>query len=615
MYIGAVFVVKVYKIDRLMHFLTMHTIICFHVFYINMSGKVFVVGDIHGRLSALNEVLDKSGFDNDMDKLISLGDVCDGGSQTKGVINRLLEIKDRVDILGNHDCLTPDSEALTRRGWMQYQELQEDDSVFSFNPETMRGEWMPITNVIVKHHDGDMISISTKRCKMFATPTHRVICQKRVGNSRSWTYSDAQYIRARDLVGRIRVTTCSDTANPGYELSDEKLKLAAWILTDGHITRKHGYITIYQSKSEGICEIRDLLDSLGYKYTETSRQRNITRICNRDLVNIAKPQHEFHINAESSSEIRKYVSTKTILPDWSILLSTRQFRVMLDGLIRGDGSRYRGNKRGTSILYGTHNFLSSVQSHCVTHGITATMAEDTRGNSRLNICTRDTVEFDCNKTVSKGRYDGIVWCIETPLTNFMVRYKGTCYFTGNSWFRTWVIGDELSPYAKIRTLWEPQGGIWTQKSYDFNPTNVTNDHIEFLRNMKPYHIDRCNRVFVHGGFNHKIPIELQSVHDVTWDRKLINYAKYREIKQFAHVFVGHTTTQIFKKNGAGITTPIQRHNLTMCDTGAGWTGRLSLVNVENPLEFYQSRFQVPNYESAEGDGSDYSYGRSCGRMI
>lgn len=68
-----------------------------------MTGKCFCIGDIHGKLTALNEVLDISGFDDDNDQLITMGDVVDGGEHTKGVVDRLLQIKDRIDIRGNHD--------------------------------------------------------------------------------------------------------------------------------------------------------------------------------------------------------------------------------------------------------------------------------------------------------------------------------------------------------------------------------------------------------------------------------------------------------------------------------------------------------------------------------
>jgi serine/threonine protein phosphatase 1 len=64
--------------------------------------RCFCIGDIHGRLSALNEVLAKADFNDDKDRLITLGDIVDGGDHTKECIDRLLQIKDRIDVRGNH---------------------------------------------------------------------------------------------------------------------------------------------------------------------------------------------------------------------------------------------------------------------------------------------------------------------------------------------------------------------------------------------------------------------------------------------------------------------------------------------------------------------------------
>lgn len=65
--------------------------------------KRFVIGDIHGRDAALKDVLQKSKLDYDTDLLIVLGDVVDGGTGTKQVIDELLKIKNLVYIYGNHD--------------------------------------------------------------------------------------------------------------------------------------------------------------------------------------------------------------------------------------------------------------------------------------------------------------------------------------------------------------------------------------------------------------------------------------------------------------------------------------------------------------------------------
>ena len=69
----------------------------------NNLYKTFVIGDIHGANKALEEVLEKSNFDYDNDTLISLGDLCDGYSETPQVIETLMKIKNLVSIIGNHD--------------------------------------------------------------------------------------------------------------------------------------------------------------------------------------------------------------------------------------------------------------------------------------------------------------------------------------------------------------------------------------------------------------------------------------------------------------------------------------------------------------------------------
>lgn len=65
--------------------------------------NTFVIGDIHGGFKGLQQVLEKSKFDKDTDTLITLGDYCDGWSETVEVIEELLTIKNLIPILGNHD--------------------------------------------------------------------------------------------------------------------------------------------------------------------------------------------------------------------------------------------------------------------------------------------------------------------------------------------------------------------------------------------------------------------------------------------------------------------------------------------------------------------------------
>lgn len=68
-----------------------------------MKYKRYVVGDIHANHKALKQVLKESKFNYNEDKLIVIGDVCDGYNESYEVVEELLKIKNIIFIIGNHD--------------------------------------------------------------------------------------------------------------------------------------------------------------------------------------------------------------------------------------------------------------------------------------------------------------------------------------------------------------------------------------------------------------------------------------------------------------------------------------------------------------------------------
>lgn len=72
-----------------------------------MADKVFAIGDIHGYLQSLDCLLDIIQPDA-KDLVVTLGDLVDRGPDSKGVIERLLKVRDSfhlVPLRGNHDIM------------------------------------------------------------------------------------------------------------------------------------------------------------------------------------------------------------------------------------------------------------------------------------------------------------------------------------------------------------------------------------------------------------------------------------------------------------------------------------------------------------------------------
>lgn len=68
-------------------------------------SRTFVIGDIHGAHIPLQQCLERCGFRRGIDKLRTVGDLCDGWPFVYECIEILLSIpeEDRIDIIGNHD--------------------------------------------------------------------------------------------------------------------------------------------------------------------------------------------------------------------------------------------------------------------------------------------------------------------------------------------------------------------------------------------------------------------------------------------------------------------------------------------------------------------------------
>lgn len=69
--------------------------------------KIFAIGDIHGCLTKLQKLMDLLPLDPRRDTLVFLGDYIDRGPDSKGVIDYLLELKQKVAnvvfLSGNHE--------------------------------------------------------------------------------------------------------------------------------------------------------------------------------------------------------------------------------------------------------------------------------------------------------------------------------------------------------------------------------------------------------------------------------------------------------------------------------------------------------------------------------
>ncbi len=192
-------------------------------------------------------------------------------------------------------------------------------------------------------------------------------------------------------------------------------------------------------------------------------------------------------------------------------------------------------------------------------------------------------DFDNDTLISLGdlvdRGSDPIEVIET-----LSKIKKFIHILGNhdEWCYQYLLNKDQPPE------WISQGGKSTLNAY-LNNQVYQERHISFFEKARLYYIDDANRLFVHGGFNPRIPFNQQIYNKelLTWDRSLVltamEYEQYNQtFSEFSEIFVGHTPTQFIKEN-----IPKKFGNLWMLDTGVYISGLLSIMDIETK-EFWQS---------------------------
>ncbi|TGD82927.1 metallophosphoesterase family protein [Hymenobacter wooponensis] len=182
---------------------------------------------------------------------------------------------------------------------------------------------------------------------------------------------------------------------------------------------------------------------------------------------------------------------------------------------------------------------------------------------------------------------------ETPeCVELLLRIPNSIWLQGNHdwWVAEWM-ATEL-PLERAYRIWLRQGGEATYMAYQRGPKEQIKKHFQaFFAKQRPYFEDENRNLYVHGGYDPTISIAKQEPFDLIWNRDLWRYGQ--EAHHYTECFIGHTPTW------PASTLPCQRANVWNLDQGAGYSGRLSLMNVRTK-EFVQSDAVPELYPGVKG---------------
>ena len=220
---------------------------------------------------------------------------------------------------------------------------------------------------------------------------------------------------------------------------------------------------------------------------------------------------------------------------------------------------------------------------------------DIHGSNKalLQVLERSGFDKESDLLISLGDiadgWNEVPECVDTLLSiKNLIAIRGNHDVWCHDWFEM----------GATPLIWTQQGGKATLDAYVRTGKMTEDSHKAFWKDQVDWYIDDENRLFIHAGWDYvegfpegaKLKVNAGSIaKECHWDRSLLEGArsafgdknrpgKFKALEQFKEIYIGHTAM-----NGE----PKQFGNLWNLDTGAGWNGQLTIMDIDTK-EFWQS---------------------------
>jgi hypothetical protein len=352
------------------------------------------------------------------------------GTMTRTLATMFMKLCERYATRSNWRgyCVDTETEALTQRGWLRENEITEDDTILSYENNDLT--WSKIKSIYRGEFDGLMHKLTNRGIDALITPGHKIVTNRGL--------VPVEYLLQSDKI--IMLGNPVKTNNePKY--SNSMVELLGWILAEGNYQPKKQLVTIYQNEGVYADRIRVCLNTLNFKFSESTGRKNIS----------------FLLNRPASNKIFSILPVKNLSMEFILDLTLAQRELLINTMVDGDGwSRSSGwsytQKNATHVdLFQALCAISGhkTNSHFATHKSFGKQVSYFNINKFASNTTNVTsIDFHGGSRNGRGligrgkathpnqpttHYTGIVWCPETEYGCFVARRAGKVYLTGNTY--------------------------------------------------------------------------------------------------------------------------------------------------------------------------------------
>ena len=387
----------------------------------------------------------------------------DHGTMTRTLAHMFMKLCERYATRSNWRgyCVDAETQALTQRGWLGIDEITQNDKILSYHNGAMT--WSNILDIYRGNYQGPMHKMTLRGFDSLVTPEHKMVTERGLVK--------IEYLLEQDRL--ILMGTAENSVINKIHL-DSFVELAGWIMTEGCYEWDNNSmiktISLYQNPGTKADRIRDCLEKLDYKFSESLRKRTIS----------------FRLKRESAKKFVETFPEKNLNMEFICQLTKEQRILLIDTMIDGDGWRSNGQRR-----YVQKNFqhvelfqalcaISGIRSnrhlrHHISFGKPVEYYDINLFSQKKNYTRVSCVNFHGGKRNGRSHpgqgkathpnqptidYSGQVWCPKTQYGCFLAKRNGTIYLTGNTY------NDEMRSQALLQLS---QIGLQFDESKSQNP--------------------------------------------------------------------------------------------------------------------------------------------------
>jgi len=485
-------------------------------------------------------------------------------------------------------CLSEDTEILTFDGWKGHEDIKEGDEIKTFNLKTGELEDKKVIKMFKREYKGEMYNLKNRIQDQLISPEHRVV--RKAFNSDNFVLESIEEVSK--LKSPFIIPIAGENNKKDTKISDEQIKLMAWIIAEGTIEKPgNNYrscyrVSIYQSKiknKKNYDEIISLLDYFKLKYSTYSS------------ASLGDKVERIRLDASSSKKIHDWFTTRDnihFIPDILLNMSQRQSQLFLETYLKADGTE------DCKIATTDGELLNGLQAIVVNagYGFTVRERKPTIGKKLIYILRLIKHKETYIQTVKKVSYDGIIWCPTTKNETVIARRNGKVFITGNCPFTNVTL--DLKPASTFAKQSVIIGGIPQKETYS-----------EFEEEMKM--LDKAFYTAMIRGdksgrpFSFPIPT-INITPDFPWDDPALDPLFEASAKYGINYFANYINSDMKPEDARSMCCRLRLDMTQLANRGGGGlfgsgslTGSIGVVTINLPRIGYLSKTKKEFFERLE----------------